>query len=173
MSKTTKKQVGFYADDDVAEFLDSLNQNTKTRTINAALRAWRESRQSIEKPGYGNIFESMADWLANQTDPIMVVTKAGQTVAVAHLFKKFLHQEKLRQPSMTWPQIIEAGMTFPIPTPTTTMQDEKEKKAPLMVPHSPTGRCASCQKPISSANAINTPTRGRICRACFELPFPK
>ena len=173
MSKTTKKQVGFYADNDVAEYLNSLDQNTKTRTINAALRAWRDSRQSIEDPGYSNVFESLVDWLGNQVDPIMVATKSGQPVALAYLMQKFLHQENLRQPTLTWPQIIEEGITFPMPAITRTVKMNEEHKEPFMMTVTPLNRCASCQKPVTTANAINTPSRGRICKACFELPFPK
>jgi hypothetical protein len=174
MSKTTKRQIGFYADDDVSEYLDTLSQNTKTRTINAALRAWKESRLSIEEPGYTDIFESMVAWLGTQIDPITVSTMSGQKVSLAGLLHKFLHQERLRQPSMTWPEIASGGVTFAMPTTTPDQPRVREDRGPLLVPASPHNRCAACQKPLlNPAEAINTPSRGRICRACFELPFPK
>ena len=174
MSKTTKRQIGFYADDDVSEYLDSLSQNTKTRTINAALRAWKESRQNIEEPGYTDIFESLVAWLGTQSDPITVSTKSGMTVSLAALLHKFLHQERLRQSSLTWPEIVAGGFTFPMPSTTPEEPGVNTSAGPLMVPASPQNRCAACQKPlVNLAEAINTPSRGRICRACFELPFPK
>lgn len=43
MAKTNKKQVGFYADDDVKDYIGSLDQGTKSRVINLALRQYMQS----------------------------------------------------------------------------------------------------------------------------------
>lgn len=37
---TKRKQIGFYADEDVSRFLDKLESGVKTKTINDAVRAW-------------------------------------------------------------------------------------------------------------------------------------
>ena len=76
MTKTQKKQIGFYADPDIEEFLDTLDAGVKTRTINAALRAWKESRTRIDGPGiYNDKLESLAAWLTGMRPQITIANK--------------------------------------------------------------------------------------------------
>jgi hypothetical protein len=45
---TKRKQIGFYADEDVEQFLDRLDPGVKTKTINDALRAWCNNPVTVE-----------------------------------------------------------------------------------------------------------------------------
>src|SRR5438270_598605 len=106
-----KKQIGFYADADVEAFLKDLD---KTKVINTAVRSFMECRRSMEPPAYGDTFESLVAWLDHQVDPIVVGTKSGLQISLAALLRKFSHQDRLRQPPMSWLDVVKAGITFSI-----------------------------------------------------------
>jgi len=42
MSKTKKKQIGFYADPDIEEYLKSIKSGVKSIVINAAIRGFKK-----------------------------------------------------------------------------------------------------------------------------------
>jgi len=149
MPKTNKRQIGFYADRDVEQFLDSLDPGVKTRTINAALRAWMESRSIIEAPNaYDDKLDSLAAWLNGLKPPITVNNQDGSVVSLGALLERFLNQERQRQSNKSWWQLAAEGATF----------------------EAPTTRCALCNKALLVSEVINTPSRGPLCRQCFEIP---
>lgn len=165
MPKTTKRQVGFYADEDIEKLLGEADPGQKTRIINAALRAWYESRNTIDAR-YSSQLQSLIDWLKIQQDPLVLSTKSGKSISLARILQKFAHQDRLRPPHLQWAEIVDEGITF-------TMPNDGETK-PLMVPMSTQNRCAMCQKPLTNPqDVINTPSRGKVCRSCFEIPMPK
>jgi hypothetical protein len=149
MSKTVKRQVAFYADPDIEQFLSQLEPGVKTRTINTALRAWKETRPSTEVPRiYDNSLASLAAWLNCMQPPVTVSNLQGQVLSLGGLLDRFVSQERQRQPDQSWSQLITEGATF----------------------MAPTAQCASCQIAVLPGQAIQTPSRGTLCRSCFELP---
>jgi hypothetical protein len=149
MSKTVKRQVAFYADPDIEQFLGQLDPGVKTRTINTALRAWKETRPATTGPGiYDDSLASLAAWLNGLQPPITVSNTEGQTIALGGLLDRFISQEGQRQPEKSWSQIAAEGGT-------------------LMAP---TAQCVSCQISLLPGQSIQTPSRGTLCRNCFELP---
>jgi hypothetical protein len=171
MSKTTKRQVAFYPDRDVQAYLDTLDQGTRTRAVNAAVRAWMESRAKVPRLAYEDAVESLVAWLSVQSDPVVVATKNKLEIHLARFLQKFLFQDRLRNQGMTWSEVIKQGITFPHYAEEPSVIEGSPE---IRMPARDQARCASCQKPIYSAGeAINTPTRGRICRSCFELPLPR
>jgi hypothetical protein len=152
MTKPAKKQFGFYADPDIEEFLDTLDAGVKTRTINAALRAWKESRTKIDGPGlYQDKLESLAAWLNGMRPQITVSNKNGEVISLGGLLERFLNQDRQRDPDKSWSQAVADGTTF----------------------EAATHRCASCQRSLTSSEVVYTPSRGVLCRQCFEIPFSR
>jgi len=149
MSKTVKRQVAFYADPDVEQFLNDLDQGVKTRTINAALRAWKETRPAIDGPRiYDDRLASLAAWLNGLQPPITVSNTEKQVISLGGLLDRFLSQERQRQPDKSWSQMTAEGGTS----------------------MAPTAQCVSCQITLLPGQFIQTPSRGTLCRPCFELP---
>src|SRR5476649_497044 len=136
MTKPGKKQIGFYADADIEEFLDTLDAGVKTRTINAALRAWKESRTRIDRPGlYQDKLESLAAWLNGMRPQITVSNKNGEVISLGGLLERFLNQERQREPDKSWSQAVAEGTTF----------------------EAATHRCASCQRSLTASEVVYTP----------------
>lgn len=150
VAKQSKKQIGFYADPDVEEFLETLEPGVKTRTINAALRAFRENRPTM---GQGNIYpdkwDSLAAWLNGIRPPITVTNLAGETIALGALLERFLNQERQRPSSETWQDLAAKGITF----------------------EAAVQRCDSCKRSLLASDAISTRHRGILCRRCLEMPL--
>lgn len=153
MSRTAKKQIGFYADPDIEEYLDTLEGGVKTRTINAALRAWKESRTSIEPTAavYEDKLDSLVAWLNGMRPQITVSNQANEVLSLGALLELFLTQERQRPSDKSWSQIVAEGSTF----------------------EASMHRCASCHRSLLVSETINTPSRGPLCRQCFELPRPR
>lgn len=148
MAKVSKKQIGFYADPDIEEYLNSLESGIKTRIINASIRAWKETRTSFEEPKvYQDKVESLAGWLAIMTPAIMVSDQAGRTISLAALLEKFLILEKQRPLHKSW--VESAERLYAVSK----------------------NQCVSCQRHLLPDEVINTPNRGILCRQCFEIPF--
>lgn len=150
MARTGKKQIGFYADPDIEDFLETLEPGVKTRTINAALRAFKESRPAGDQ---GNIYQdrwdSLAAWLNGIRPPITVTNLAGEAIALGALLERFLTQERQRPSNETWPELAAKGITFEA-----AMQ-----------------RCDSCKRSLLASDVIKTRLRGVLCRRCLEMPL--
>jgi hypothetical protein len=72
-------------------------------------------------------------------------------VSLGGLLERFLTQERQREPDKSWSQAVSEGTRF----------------------EAATHRCASCQRSLTAGETVYTPSRGVLCRQCFEIPFAR